>query len=113
MCFVEEMIDNAFPFRIAMFRRCLSHRVSRFSPVLSEMRFPISLMMFVVDGPKAPGVSIAMGSNLNLLTRSGYLTLLVFSALEVVWPALTSLSLTELSLNVLTQVASQQRFFPD
>ncbi len=43
--------------------------------------------MFLVEGPKAPEVSIATGSNLHLLTRSGYLALLEFSAFAAAWPA--------------------------
>ena len=112
MCFAEEMIDNAFPFWIAMFSLCFSHKDSRFSPVFSEMRLPTSLIMFLVEGPNTPEVSIAMGSNLNLLASSGYLVLLVFSAFAAAWPASTAVSFTELSAKVLTQVASQQRFFP-
>ena len=112
MWLADAMIDSAFPFRIAMLRRCFSHEVSLLSSVFSEIRFPISLTMAEVEGPKAPDVSMATGSNLNLLTRSGYLDLLALSALAAAEPALMADSITELSLYVLTHVASQQRDFP-
>ena len=112
MWLVEDMIDKAFPFRIAMLKRCFSQAVSLLSSVFSEIRFPISLTMIVVKGPKTPEVSIATGLNLNLLTRLGYLALLAFSAFAAAEPALMADSFTELSLKVLTHVASQQRALP-
>ena len=69
MCFADDMIDRALPLRTAMFRRCFSHMDSRFSPVFSDIRFPISLTIFLVEGPKAPDVSIATGSTLKFPTR--------------------------------------------
>ena len=68
-CFADEVIDRAFPFRIAMFRRCFNQNVSLLSPVFSVMCFPISLTMIFVEGPNAPEVSIATGSNWSLLTK--------------------------------------------
>ena len=68
MCFADDMIDRALPLRTAMFRRCFSHKDSRFSPVFSDIRFPISLTIFLVEGPKAPVVSIATGSILKFPT---------------------------------------------
>ena len=68
--------------------------------------------MFLVEGPKTPEVSIATGSNLNLLTRSGYLDLLEFSAFAAAWPASIAVSFIELLAKVLTHVASQQSALP-
>ena len=111
-CFADEMIDRAFPFRIAMFRRCFNQNVSLLSPVFSVMRFPISLTMTFVQGPNAPEVSIAIGSNWNLLTKLGYFLLLSFSAFAAACPTSVAVSLTELSPNVLTHVASHQSSLP-
>ena len=111
-CFADEMIDRAFPFRIAMFRCCFNLNVFLLSPVFSVMRFPISLTMIFVEGPNAPEVSIAIGSNWNLLTKLGYLFLLRFSAFAAACPTSVAVSLTELSPNVLTHIASQQSFLP-
>ena len=86
--------------------------VSLFSPVFSEIRFPISKIMFLVEGPKTPEVSIATGSNLNLLTRSGYFALFEFSALPAALPASMAVSFTELSPKVFMHVASQQSTLP-
>ena len=112
MWLADAMIERAFPFRTAIFRRCFSHNVSLLSSDFSEILFPISLTMTEVEGPKTPDVSMATGSNLNLLTKLGYLDLLVLSALAAAEPALMADSITELSLYVLTHVASQQRDFP-
>ena len=112
MCFTDEIIDRALPLRTAIFRRCFSHMDSRFSPVFSVIRFPISLTMLLVEGPKTPDVSIATGSNLKFLTRSGYLILLAFSAFSAAQPASNAVSFMELSLKVLMHVASQQIALP-
>ena len=111
-CFADEMIDKAFPFRIAMFRHCFIQNVFLLSPVFSVMRFPISLTITFVQGPNAPEVSIAIGSNWNLLTKLGYFLLLSFSAFAAACPTSVAVSLTELSPNVLTHVASQQSSLP-
>ena len=55
---------------------------------------------------------MAIGSNLNLLTSSGYLDLFAFSALAAAEPTLIAPLLTELSANVFTHIASQQRDLP-
>ena len=55
---------------------------------------------------------MAIGSNLNLLTSPEYLVIFAFSALGAAEPALIAASLTELSANVFTHVASQQRDLP-
>ena len=68
--------------------------------------------MFLVDGPKTPEVSIAMGSNLYLLTKSGYFALLAVSALAAACPTSIAELRIKLSLNVLTHVASQQSDLP-
>ena len=112
MWLAEAMIERAFPFRTAMLRRCFSHDVSLLSCDFSVILFPISLTMTVVEGPNTPDVSMATGSNLNLLTMLGYFDLLALSALAAAEPALMADSITELSLYVLTHVASQQRDFP-
>ena len=65
MCFADEIIDRALPLRTAKFRCCFSHMDLLFSPVFSDIRFPISLTIFLVEGPKAPVVSIATGSILK------------------------------------------------
>ena len=98
MWLADDMIDKAFTFMIAMLKRCFNHKVSLLSSVFSEIRFPISLTMTEVEGSKTPDVSIATGSNLNLLTRLGYLDLLALSAFAAAEPALMADWLTELSL---------------
>ena len=88
-----------------MLRRCFSHNVSLLSPDLSVILLPISYIIFLDEGPKTPDVSIATGSNLNLLTSSGYLDLLLDSALAAAWPTSIAELFTELSPYVFTQVA--------
>ena len=68
--------------------------------------------MFLVEGPKTPEVSIAIGSKRNLLTISGYLALLALSAFAAAWPTSIAVPLIELSPKVLTHVASQQSDLP-
>ena len=88
-----------------MLRRCFSHNVSLLSPDLSVILLPISYIIFLDEGPKTPDVSIATGSNLNLLTSSGYLDLLLDSALAAAWPTSIAELFTEFSPYVFTQVA--------
>ena len=59
-------------------------------------------------GTKNTDFSIAIGSNLYLLTRSGYLVLLVFSVFAAVWPTSIAEWLIKLSAKVFMHVASQQ-----
>ena len=112
ICLARDRIAKALPFCIAMFKRCFSQSVSLFSPVFSAIRLPISYIMFLVDGPKTPEVSIAMGSNLYLLTKSGYFALLAVSALAAACHSSIAELMIKLSLNVLTHVASQQSDLP-
>ena len=97
---------------MAILRRCFSHSVSLLSPVFSEILFPISWIIFLVEGPKTPEVSMAIGSKLYLWTNTGYLFLLSFSALAAACPLSIAAWLMILSPKVLTQVASQQRDLP-
>ena len=112
MCLADDVIDKAFPLWIAMLSLCFNHWVSLLSPDFSVICFPISYTMFLVEGPNAPDVSIATGSNLNLLTRSGYLALLEFSAFAAAWPTSIAVSFMQLSPKVLTHVASQHSALP-
>ena len=73
-----------------MLRPCFNHIVSLLSPVFSEILFPISEIRILEEGPKTPEVSMATGSNLNLLTYSVYFALLAFSALAAAWPTSTA-----------------------
>ena len=112
MCLTNEMIERAFPFWMAIWRRCFNHSVSLLSPVLSVILVPILWTIFLVEGPNTPEVSIAIGSNLYLWTNSGYLDLLEFSVLAAACPLSIAVSLITLSPNVLTHVASKQRHMP-
>ena len=60
-CFVDDMIDRSFPFKIAIFSLCVNQKVSIFSPAFSVMRFSISRTMLLIVGPNTPEVSIATG----------------------------------------------------
>ena len=112
MCLADEMIDRAFPFWTAIFKRCFNQMFSRLSPVFSDILFPISWTMFLVEGPNTPEVSIATGSNLNLLTSSGYLFRFIFSAFAAAWPTSIADAFIVLSPKVLTHVASHHSAFP-
>ena len=93
-------------------KRCFSHMDSLLSPDFPDINFPISWMMFLVVCPNAPEVSMATGSNLYLLTRSGYFDRLAFSAFVAAWQGSIADSLMEFSPKVFTQVGSQQRALP-
>ena len=112
MCFADEIIDSALLRLAAILRRCFSQIDSHFSPVFSEIQFPISLTMLLVEEPKTPEVSIATGSNLKFLTRSGDLFLLAFSAFSAVRHASVAVLFTELTQKVLMHVAFQQKALP-
>ena len=68
--------------------------------------------MFFVEGPNTPEVSIAIGSNRNLLTISGYFDLLADSAFAAACPTSIADSMIELSPKVFMHVASQQSDLP-
>ena len=103
---------KALPRRTAIPRRCLSHMVSRGSPVASRSLRPRSLTIFRVEGPKTQVVSRATGSNRYLSSRALYLTLFALSAAAAADDGSMAERMTLLGAKESTQVASQTRLRP-
>ncbi len=81
MCLSDEIIDTAFPFWIAYSFLVLAKWFLFYLQSSLKSVYQSCKLFYFVEGSNTPQASIATGLNLNLLTRSGYLALHLFSAL--------------------------------
>ena len=105
-------MEEALPLMMAMDILCLSHVVSRFSPVTELIRRPSSATNLLLLLPRTPEVSTESGSKRYLSVRQLYWVRLRASALSAATPGVMQLSLMSEGANVSEQVASQQRLRP-
>ena len=104
--------EAAFPRMIAREILCLKNVVSLFSPVRPEIRWPNSATKLLVDLPRTPEVSTAMGSKRYLEDRLEQNCLFLSSALVAAEPGLCAVSLMFDLQKVSLHVASHVKLLP-
>ena len=105
-------MEAAFPLTTARDTRSISHRVSRLSPVCAVILFPSPLRKIVVEDPKTPEVSTAIGSKMYLSVILEYFSLLSRSVRSAAAPGLAAVAPTADAQKVSTHVESQLKLLP-